>query len=201
MSTISISPCESVPKPVICSVVSAISLCQSSRRAVVTGRPDLAGRVVAVDVCALAARESPAVVDDRRPSASGTRSGECSTVGLVSGVGPACGSGRTGGSLRRRSSRSWRPARRGRPSPRGPGRFAHPDVAGLRSTRHPPGIPEAVGPGLRPRVLHADERVVLRDRVGFPRLGMIDVDAQHLGQQRVMSWPTLSCRSRRCRRR
>ena len=70
-------------------------------------------------------------------------------------------------------------------------------LPGLAVERHPPDVAQAVGPDLRPRVLRADERVVLRDGVVLAVVLVVDVDAEDLAEQRVRG----SGRSRagRCR--
>ena len=62
---------------------------------------------------------------------------------------------------------------------------AGPELAGLAVERHPPDVAQAIGLDLRPRVLRADERVVLRDGVVLAVVLVIDVDAQDLAEQRL----------------
>jgi len=54
----------------------------------------------------------------------------------------------------------------------------------MRVGRHSPGIPQSVGPRFASRTGQRYERIVFRHRVGGPRRGMIDVDPQHLREQR-----------------
>ncbi len=63
--------------------------------------------------------------------------------------------------------------------PQLPADVADEQFAGLAVEAHPPGVAQAVGPDLRPRVLHADEGVVLGDRVVLAFVLMVHVDTQN----------------------
>ena len=62
-------------------------------------------------------------------------------------------------------------------------------LAGAAIERHAPDVPEPVRPDLRARAGDADERVVLRDAVRAIALGMVDVDAKDLREQRTQVLP------------
>ena len=55
---------------------------------------------------------------------------------------------------------------------------AGPEVAGGAVEAEPPGLPQPVGPDLGPCPGEADERVVVRDRVGLAPFGVVDVDPE-----------------------
>ena len=67
--------------------------------------------------------------------------------------------------------------------PQLPADVADEQLAGLAIEAHPPGVAEAVGPDLRPRSLHADERIVLGDGVVLPLVLAVHVDPQDGGEQ------------------
>src|SRR5438552_284274 len=58
-----------------------------------------------------------------------------------------------------------------------------PQIAGGAIDVQPPRVAEAIRPRLRPHTLLADERIVLGDGVILATVGMVDIDAQHLGAE------------------
>ena len=76
--------------------------------------------------------------------------------------------------------------------PQLPADVADEQLAGLAVEAHPPGVAEAVGPHFRPGLLHADERVVLRDGVVLALVLVVHVDPQDGGRRSEISCPVLS---------
>ena len=68
--------------------------------------------------------------------------------------------------------------------PKLPTDIADEQLACLAVEAHPPGVAEAKRPNLRPRPLHADERIILRDAILLSaRLVAIHVDPQDRGEE------------------